>query len=80
MSGPNDSVAMNQVGEPDAGNPHVRFDERRLETGLKLPRQSSTLLNWPRRTGTVAARVDAAAAARTAHALDCTPAARAQRL
>ena len=23
-----DSNAMNQVGKPDAGNPHVRFDER----------------------------------------------------
>ena len=40
-----DSVAMNQVGEPDAGNPHVRFDERGLETGdVSLPRQLSTLL------------------------------------
>ena len=29
-----DSAAMNQVGEPDAGNPHVRLDERGLETGL----------------------------------------------
>ena len=35
---------MNQVGEPDAGNPHVRFDERGLETGRKLPPQPSTLL------------------------------------
>ena len=39
-----DSNAMNQVGKPDAGNPHVRFDERGLDTGLKLPRQASTLL------------------------------------
>jgi hypothetical protein len=23
-----DSQAVNQVGEPDAGKPHVRFDER----------------------------------------------------
>jgi hypothetical protein len=23
---------MKLVGKPDAGNPHVRFDERRLET------------------------------------------------
>jgi hypothetical protein len=23
----------NLVGEPDAGNPHVRFDEREVETG-----------------------------------------------
>ena len=26
------SVDVNPVGEPDAGNPHVRFDERRTET------------------------------------------------
>ena len=39
------NIAMNQVGEPDAGNPHVRFDERRLETEPSPPRQSSTLLN-----------------------------------
>ncbi len=39
-----DSDAMNQVGEPDAGNPHVRFDERRLEPEPRLPRQCSTLL------------------------------------
>ncbi len=34
------------VGEPDAANPHVRFDERGWETGraLLLPRPSSTLL------------------------------------
>jgi hypothetical protein len=33
---------VNPVGEPDAGNPHVRFDERRRETepwrGLRHPR------------------------------------------
>jgi hypothetical protein len=34
---------MNQVGEPDAGNPHVRFDERGLETGGNLYRASSQL-------------------------------------
>jgi hypothetical protein len=27
---------MNPVGEPDAGNPHVRFDERDVETGHGL--------------------------------------------
>ena len=34
---------------PDAGDPHVRFDERGLETGTikGLPRQSSTLLALP---------------------------------
>ena len=45
MTPTTDNLAMNQVGEPDAGNPHVRFDERGLETGRKLPRQPSTLLN-----------------------------------
>jgi hypothetical protein len=36
---------MNPVGEPDAGNPHVRFDERGWETGntFVVPRPSSTL-------------------------------------
>jgi hypothetical protein len=35
------------VGEPDAGNPHVRFDERGLGNGTtseSLPRPPSTLL------------------------------------
>src|SRR4051794_8293427 len=27
-------LAMKSVGKPDAGNPHVRFDERGRETGL----------------------------------------------
>ncbi|MFC2253599.1 hypothetical protein ACETRX_28485 [Labrys portucalensis] len=26
---------MKPVGKPDAGNPHVRFDERGRETGLR---------------------------------------------
>jgi hypothetical protein len=39
---------MKLVGEPDAGNLHVRFDERGVETerwpqGPKPPRLSSTL-------------------------------------
>jgi hypothetical protein len=38
---------MKSVGKPDAGNPHVRFDERGRETGdwqsLKAPRPASTL-------------------------------------
>ena len=29
---------MKPVGEPDAGNPHVRFDERGRETGLLAKR------------------------------------------
>jgi hypothetical protein len=36
---------MNPVGEPDAGNPHVRFHERGRETERLLPppRSVSTL-------------------------------------
>jgi len=37
---------MKPVGEPDAGNPHVRFDERGWETERCItpqPRPSSTL-------------------------------------
>jgi hypothetical protein len=38
---------MKSVGKPDAGNPHVRFDERGRETGdwqsLEAPRPASTL-------------------------------------
>ena len=38
---------MKPVGKPDAGNPHVRFDERGWETGrchmAQLPRPSSPL-------------------------------------
>ena len=30
---PSVSLAVKPVGEPDAGNPHVRFDERGWETG-----------------------------------------------
>ncbi|HKM81305.1 MAG TPA: hypothetical protein VJY15_10150 [Candidatus Acidoferrum sp.] len=32
------SLAVNPVGEPDAGNPHVRFDERGWETGRRVRR------------------------------------------
>ena len=32
MWGLDASVDVNPVGEPDAGNPHVRFDERGVET------------------------------------------------
>ena len=32
------SLARNPVGEPDAGNPHVRFDERGRETGRRFNR------------------------------------------
>jgi hypothetical protein len=34
---------VKSVGKPDAGNRHVRFDERGRETGLLAPRPSSTL-------------------------------------
>jgi hypothetical protein len=34
---------LKSVGKPDAGNRHVRFDERGRETGLLTPRPSSTL-------------------------------------
>ena len=41
-------LTMKPVGKPDAGNPHVRFDERgreteRCPTRPKPPRPSSTL-------------------------------------
>ena len=39
-----DNFSMNQLGEPDAGKPHVRFDERGVETELRLLRHASTLL------------------------------------
>jgi hypothetical protein len=32
------SLAVNPVGEPDAGNPHVRFDERGWETARRVSR------------------------------------------
>ena len=44
-------LTLKTVGEPDAGNPHVRFDERGRETGPRCasaPRPSSTLLKVPR--------------------------------
>jgi hypothetical protein len=31
------------IGEPDAGNPHVRFDEGRQETHVRAARLSPTL-------------------------------------
>jgi hypothetical protein len=31
------------IGEPDAGNPHVRFDEGTQETGGDVPRLRPTL-------------------------------------
>ncbi len=45
-------LAAKPVGEPDAGKPHVRFDERggeteRLPIGSKPPRLSSTLPHRP---------------------------------
>ena len=44
-------LTVKPVGEPDAGNPHVRFDERGWETErcrmAELPRPSSTLPTPP---------------------------------
>ena len=33
---------MKSVGKPDAGNPHVRFDERGRETGQSAERLNAT--------------------------------------
>ena len=33
---------MKSVGKPDAGNPHVRFDERGRETGYSAERLNAT--------------------------------------
>ena len=35
------------IGEPDAGNPHVRFDEGVQETGESAPRLHPTLRGEP---------------------------------
>ncbi len=37
-------LAVKSVGEPDAGNPHVRFDERGGETGRCLTAQATAPL------------------------------------
>ena len=42
---------MNAVGKPDAGNRHVRFDERGWETGRRFSRQ------YPRLSSTILRRV-----------------------
>src|SRR5918911_1296531 len=48
------SLEVKPVGKPDAGNPHVRFDERGRETERchrpKPPRPSSTLRWGPKAT------------------------------
>jgi hypothetical protein len=48
-------LTVKPVGEPDAGNPHVRFDERGWETErcrmAELPRPSSTLPKLPKLVG-----------------------------
>lgn len=36
-------LGVKPVGEPDAGNPHVRFDERDVETGSRYYRATSRL-------------------------------------
>jgi hypothetical protein len=54
------SVIVTSAGEPDAGNPHVRFDERVVETESgsassgrppELPGHRSTLLTAEERAG-----------------------------
>ena len=37
-------LAMKLVGKPDAGNPHVRFDERGEETGCRRTAQATAPL------------------------------------
>ena len=39
------ALPSNPVGEPDAGNPHVRFDEREVETGL-AKRHRKLVTHW----------------------------------
>ena len=39
-------VEMKPVGEPDAGNPHVPFDERGAETELGYKRLGLKLINF----------------------------------
>ena len=48
------SLAVKPVGKPDAGNPHVRFDERGWETGRRFgvsARAHSRLYKLARKTG-----------------------------
>ena len=48
---------VKSVGKPDAGNRHVRFDERGRETGQLAPRPSSTLPKpWPSPTAKTASK------------------------
>jgi transposase len=47
------------IGEPDAGNPHVRFDEGRQETCVRAARLSPTLRK-PRLSRSQLEKVDAA--------------------
>ena len=42
---------MNPVGEPDAGNPHVRFDERGGETERRSRRHRAPPRLYVRRVG-----------------------------
>jgi hypothetical protein len=43
-------LAMKPVGKPDAGNPHVRFDERGRETArLAQPQVTAPFLDSTRR-------------------------------
>src|SRR5690242_4511427 len=43
-------LAMKSVGKPDAGNPHVRFDERGRETGrLQMAQATAPFLDSTQR-------------------------------
>ncbi len=42
---PTDSLAVKAIGEPDAGNPHVRFDERGSGNGVTPNRTEAARQN-----------------------------------
>jgi hypothetical protein len=56
-----DSLAVKSIGKPDAGNLHVRFDEREQETGpcqAGLRRSSESLANRHRKATATAPVLD----------------------
>ena len=58
---PAESLAVKSIGKPDAGNPHVRFDEREQETGPRqagLRRPSESLANCHRKATATAPVLD----------------------
>ena len=46
VQGSADSGAMKDLGKPDAREPHVRFDEGRLEMGFVLGQQRLQGISW----------------------------------